>query len=504
MKNKKIKFIILLIIIIITIEVFHYLKNDDSIYISKIEEKQEDILINEENDNSIHIQAEEIINLGECTDEFMQNYFEKSKTIQEDKKEFVLIVTSKEKLEHTYGASNIIEAPNNQYILQYESNDEKEDAFIKFKNNNNIDLVERNSVFYPCETNFEAENTYNSWGIEKTGLDKASMELSNRRNNNVTVAVLDTGCDIDLINQYYPGKIIESYNALNPDEEISDGFGHGTHVAGTIAEGTPQNISILPVKVASWNTFYATDVINGINYISYYNKADVINMSFGVGEEDESIVSIYYAIEAANRKNIICVAAAGNDNSNKPHFPSAFDNTMSIASCNSNLEKSSFSNYGSTITFIAPGEDILSVNGTKSGTSMAAPHVSSAIAILKSYKKDITLEESINFLKQYAVDLGAEGWDKYFGYGLISLDKITYCDCNCDRCCNILCDTCNCEDCIYQSIKNIELTNNGIQQLEYNYGNKMNLSNTEIRIIYYNGTAETKYLGDVLEECDII
>lgn len=504
MKDKKIKFIILILIIIITIAVFYYFKNDNSIYIGKIEEKQEDILINEENDNSIHIQSEGIVNLYECTDEFMQNYFENSKTIQEDKKEFILIVTSKEKLENNFGASNIIEAPNNQFILQYNNNDEKENAFIELSNNNSIDLVERNSVFYPCESNFETENTYNSWGIEKIGLDKASMELDKRESNDVTVAILDTGCDVDLINQYYPGKIIESYNAINPNEEMNEGDGHGTHIAGTIAEGTPQNIKILPVKVAKWNTFYATDIINGINYISYYNKADVINMSFGGAEDDEGTVSIYYAIEAANRKNIICVAAAGNNHSNKDHFPSGFDNTMSIAACDSNLEKASFSNYGKSITFVAPGVDILSVNGTQSGTSMAAPHVASATAILKSYKKDISLEETINFLKQYAVDLGTEGWDQYFGYGLISLENITYCDCNCDRCSSIVCSACSCEDCIYKSIKNIELTENGIQQLQYNYGTKMNLSNTKIKINYYNGTSETKYLGDFLEECDII
>ena len=499
MKNKKIKFIILLIIIITTAIIgFNYFKNKDIIYIGKVEEK------NEEKDNCLHIQSEGIVNLNECTDEFMQNYFEKTKTITEDKKDFVLIVTSKEKLADNYGASNIIEAPNNQFFLVYNSNEEKENAFIELKNNNNIETVETNKVFKTCETNSKTENTYNSWGIEKIGLDKASIELTNRRNNSVTVAVLDTGCDIDLINQYYPEKIIESYNAINPDEEMNEGNGHGTHVAGTIAEGTPQNINILPVKVASWNTFYSTDVINGINYISYYNKADVINMSFGGGEEDEGIVSIYYAIEAANRKNIICVAAAGNESNDKPHFPSGFDNTMSIAACDSNMEKADFSNYGPTITFIAPGKDILSVNGTKSGTSMAAPHVACAVAILKSYKKDISLEEAIDFLKQYSLDLGDEGWDPYFGNGLISLENIAYCDCNCDRCYSIICDTCSCEDCVYPSIKNIELTNNGIQQLEYNYGNKMNLSNTEIRINYYNGTYETKYLGDILEECDII
>ena len=69
--------------------------------------------------------------------------------------------------------------------------------------------------------------------------------------NDITVAIIDTGCDMNLFNKNYPGKIVETYNVLNPEDKMVDEDGHGTHIAGTIAEGTPSNVKILPIKVST-------------------------------------------------------------------------------------------------------------------------------------------------------------------------------------------------------------------------------------------------------------
>ena len=188
---------------------------------------------------------------------------------------------------------------------------------------------------------------------------------------------------------------------------------------------------------------YSTDIVDAINYITYNNKAQVINMSFGSYYKNDSIAQ---AIESANKKNIISVAAAGNDNTSKDHYPSALENTISIASVDSNLNKSTFSNYGARITFTAPGTDIKSIMGKEatiskkhgnnddddheiiSGTSMATPHAVAAVAILKSYNKNLTFENVVNILKDNAQDLGEEGWDEYYGNGLISFKNVEFCD----------------------------------------------------------------------------
>ena len=288
---------------------------------------------------------------------------------------------------------------------------------------------------------------------------------------------------MDLFNQNYPGRIEEVYNVLDSNTNaMYDYQGHGTHIAGTIAEGTPDNVKIIPVRVSEEGKLYLSDILEGINYIVYYDKADVINMSFGgYGRSEEE----YQAIESANQKNIICVAAAGNDNSQAMHYPSSFDNTISIASVDSAFYKSNFSNYGSTITFAAPGSNILSINGYMSGTSMATPHAVCAVAILKSYNNAITLENTIDLLKDNAIDLGEEGFDKYFGNGLISFESAVFCDKN-------GCDGSECDEfCIFKKDKKPLAKIVGLEVIPvltgYNYGSINNILMSEVRIIYDNG-----------------
>ena len=80
-------------------------------------------------------------------------------------------------------------------------------------------------------------------------------------------------------------KIVDTYNLYDPDKYgnnvMFDGFGHGTHIAGTIAEGTPDNVKILPVKISNEASISDALIINAIYYIVDDHKADVINMSFG-------------------------------------------------------------------------------------------------------------------------------------------------------------------------------------------------------------------------------
>ena len=438
-----------------------------------------------------------LLNISECSSSFMANYFEGSKEIREsDNKENVLIVTSTTKVKDGKGASKIVAAPNNQYILQYDSEEEKDKALESFKAQKNIISVEENVIRTFCATD------YNSWGIEKTGLDQAIEAANAKKLEDVTVAIIDTGCDMELFNDNYSGKIVETHNVYD-NKAMYDNYGHGTHIAGTIAEGTPDNVKILPIKVSDGRTLDTLDIIEAINYVVHNKKADVINMSFcGYGYSEAE----YQAIEAANKNNIICVAAAGNENTSTRSYPASFDNTISVSSVDSELKKSSFSNYGPTITFAAPGTDIESINGTMSGTSMATPHAVCAAAILKSYNKDYTLEDTIEVLRKYAIDLGDEGRDNYFGYGLINLAGITYCDCNCDDCDSIYCKECDCRNCIFEEkvpreLERIEVTS--VELLRYNYGSITNLSNLEIGLTYTDGFYETKKLNEIIKDCTI-
>ena len=137
-----------------------------------------------------------LINISYLSEDFMIDYFEEISNANSDKeKENMLIVISDNKLKNSYGAANVIEAPNNQYILQYESEEEKNRALEKFESDKSIVSVEKNEVRQIEEV------AYNSWGINKMSLDYA-IDNSNIDNlEEVTVAIIDTGLDINLFNK---------------------------------------------------------------------------------------------------------------------------------------------------------------------------------------------------------------------------------------------------------------------------------------------------------------
>ena len=91
----------------------------------------------------------DLINISDLPEEFMQDYFEGMENLQEEDKDKdnILIVTSTEKIKNTYGATDIVEAPNHQYILQYDSKEKKEEALKKLKTEDSILNAEENIVY---------------------------------------------------------------------------------------------------------------------------------------------------------------------------------------------------------------------------------------------------------------------------------------------------------------------------------------------------------------------
>lgn len=459
---------------------------------------------------------EDLININELSEDFMDNYFEEVSNVKEEDKENMLIITSKDELKDTYGASKVIEAPNHQYFLQYGSEEEKNNALEKFNSDNSDIDVSENDVYELFEEDTVLVSSYNSWGVEAMGIDTLLQKLENKELNDVVVAIIDSGVDVDLFNKYYPGRLIDGFNILNNSYDIHDVYGHGTHIAGTIAESTSANVKILPIKVCDIAEFFKTDIITAVNYITYNENADVINMSFGGKQYSKEE---FIAIEAAKQKNIISVAAAGNDSLPNDIYPSSHSNTISVAAVDSNKEKTSFSNYGHQIMFAAPGDGIKSIMGKdtsisqlheedygsdgdddheiSSGTSMATPHVVAAIANLKSLNKNLKYEDIVIILRRYSEDLGDAGWDEYYGYGFINFSGAQ------------ICDGSDCDE--YGIFKRNE--NYNIEDIlesyeihpiltSYDYGTITNILSTQVIVRYTNGKTDQYRLGE-LNELDI-
>ncbi|WP_068784936.1 S8 family peptidase [Paenibacillus phocaensis] len=248
--------------------------------------------------------------------------------------------------------------------------------------------------------------------------------------NDVIVGIVDTG--VDLKHPDLQGRLLKGYNVIEPDKEPFDDVGHGTHVAGIISAnvnngegiaGMMWGGKILPVKALDKSGSGTTySVAQGIIWATDHG-AKVINMSLGNYADAQFL---HEAIRYAFERDVVLIAATGNDNTERPGYPAAYPEVLSVSATDYNLQKASFSNYGDYIDVMAPGESIASTYpdnqyAALSGTSMASPHVAALAALIRSVNPDLKNTEVMDIIRKNVVDLGDTGRDKYYGYGQIDV-----------------------------------------------------------------------------------
>lgn len=298
-----------------------------------------------------------------------------------------LIVKSTEEYMETYGAVQEISGFQDLHILQYETEEAAREAHKMFMLTDTVEYAEPDCVISVTEA-------HKSWGTNYVGADTYNQYLQTATplSEEVVVAVVDTG--VDSSHEFLAERVIPvNKNFVDSTPNSNDKHSHGTHVAGIIADMTLPNVKILPVKVldnAGRGT--ALSVYNGIMF-AIQQKCSIINMSLGGYGKSELHEE---AIKAAVAENIVVVVAAGNDGIDASmETPSRVVEAITVGAITSAGNRASYSNYGAIIDIWAPGSNILSsVPGNKyeekSGTSMAAPHVAAAAAMLKTYNSSLS------------------------------------------------------------------------------------------------------------------
>jgi thermitase len=252
--------------------------------------------------------------------------------------------------------------------------------------------------------------------------------------NSVTIAVLDTGVDLD--HPDLQANIVAGYDYVNGDNNPDDDHGHGTHVAGIAAAignnstgiaGVSWASKIMPVKVLNSAGSGSTYNLSQGIYYAVDHGAKIINMSVGAkyAKWPCNWSDVEAAFNYAVSHGVLMAVAAGNDYQYGVNCPAAYDQVMAVGSTTSSDTRSSFSNYGPRLDIAAPGSSIYSTvrfggYGYKDGTSMATPHVAGLAALLWSFAPSLTHSQVRDLIQNNADDLGAAGWDQYFGYGRIN------------------------------------------------------------------------------------
>ena len=242
------------------------------------------------------------------------------------------------------------------------------------------------------------------------------------------VAVVDTGVANvpDLA-----GQVLSGVDFVGSSNGRIDGAGHGTHVAGIVAARAGNRIGlaglapaarILPVRVLDSNgQGWSSDIANGIVWATN-RGASVINLSLGGDKSSAMKAAIDYAVS----KGRVVVAAAGNAGNGVVSYPAGFGNVIAVGATDSSDRVTSFSSYGPHVDVSAPGQRILSTvpagYARYSGTSMATPYVSAAVALLRSaaVAKRLGPVNPKEALEATAVDLMSPGRDVFSGAGRIN------------------------------------------------------------------------------------
>lgn len=287
------------------------------------------------------------------------------------------------------------------------------------------------------------------WSFPMIGAPEA---WTSAKGEGVVVAVIDTGVAFETHKRFRrvedldAERFVAGYNFISDSVHANDDHGHGTHVAGTIAQTTNNGVGvagvaprakIMPLKVLSKRGFgSAGDIADAIRFAAD-EGAQVMNLSLGGGPRSRVMSS---AVAYARKKGVLVICAAGNNGRPRVEYPAAYPGAFAVSSVGPTKELAFYSSYGKEIAVAGPGGDknkggdrggilqntivqdrpeLTSMYLSYQGTSMATPHVAGVAALVIS--AGVTQADAVErILKDTAEDLGPRGRDDRFGHGLVS------------------------------------------------------------------------------------
>lgn len=277
------------------------------------------------------------------------------------------------------------------------------------------------------------------WHIRRTGFP-AAWRLAQARPAGlrpVRVAFLDSG--VDLRHPALQGMLGPGANLLKPGEPPTDENGHGTHVAGIIASASgawwsdsPRTLGVVlhPVKIFDRTGFGRIGhIIRGLHWCVEHG-IEIVNLSFGTDLKTSR--ALEQAIQEVEQSGVLLVGAAGNDGRRgEVDFPGRYPEVLAVAACTRSDRLAPFSSTGPEVDVIAPGSGVLSLAPggglvRMSGTSMAAPHVTAAAAMLmglEPFLSPAAIRERVRSAAEWlpAVSSASQG------AGLLRADRLLRC-----------------------------------------------------------------------------
>ena len=323
---------------------------------------------------------------------------------------------------------------------------------IKLSDEANQDLVKnellKTGLFKIVEPNYILESDYNIVSVPSKKIipDDESFKkqyylnetkvtnawLLSIGSGNIPIAVLDSGADY--LNSDISERLLPCTSYVDNSFSCQDNFGHGTQVISIIAAKPDNGLGtagitwlnpILPVKISNEEGIATVStLISGLDH-AVKSSAKIAVISLSTEKESEILKQ---AVEDAIQNGLLIISSGGNTGKEEIRYPAGYDGVIGVGSVNSKEQISDFSNTGSHIKIVSPGEKILVpvLNQNKlelvNGTSFSAPQVAGIAALIWALRPTYTNKDIEKLLLTTADDLGEPGYDTVYGYGLVNAD----------------------------------------------------------------------------------
>lgn len=338
-------------------------------------------------------------------------------------------------------------------FLQYADENNAEKALHNYENSGYI--VSYDSLAN-CTDSANHQEWGDNWSYERVDSDSALDYYKLKAKPTINIAVVDSG--INYNHELFKNRITRTkFNSSASGEannEIDD-YGHGTEVAGVIANSTPSNVKISSYKVMDSKGYGSSStIVAACSYIEELNnKPDIINFSLGL----KTGVIIESVIDELVNQGITVVAAAGNDNREVFEAPGKCESAITVAAFDYYNKPCSFTNYGQVVDISAPGEYIYTADMSKEnaytfslGTSLATPFVSAAAAYVLMENRKYTPQQVKQELIDTAMPFKKSSCFNLYGAGMVNFSNII----NGSRCKDV---TTNYQSGVYREDISVEL-----------------------------------------------
>ena len=320
----------------------------------------------------------------------------------------------------------IYQLSDNLYLLSFYSEKLTKAMYNYYKNQPYIEKIYLDEIFIDNPINDISQTVYGETpadlkgyhflGITRLGLDNYT-KIINDNGNPAEIIVSTIGYGINYENEFFNNRLNENYyNFMLNNKDISETIGQGSRIAEVIADSTTSNVKILPLVTVTEEGYTSiSSILKALKYS--IENADVICYEL-LNSQHEAIDILLE--EAFYKNKPVCSVST----ENQENYPANHGMTIAVSSLDRENNISDYSSKGDYIDFALPStdiEEIFNKNSTVSrwsGAQYSNAGIASIITLVKTYNKDATILEIYNFLRDFSIDLGSQGKDNLYGYGM--------------------------------------------------------------------------------------